>query len=1032
MLRHLEKIKKLLAEDNIGEAVKLMKLVEPHDKILNLNYYRSILAVKRNDFRSANLALDSELKWFPENDQARVLKTLISEPLCRPSTTARERLNGSEDKKKYRAGIEQHSPEMTSAALNHGDSIIVDKKKSQLKYLNLGCGSRFHAAWTNVDFKALSRNVMQYDLLQGIPFPDGVFDAVYHSHLLEHLPKDHADEFLKECFRVIKPGGILRVVVPDLEAIAALYVSLLNEAARGDKVAQERYDWIMLEMLDQMVRNVSGGEMQRYLEQTRIPAEDFVRERCGKGAVGRRRISKALSGRRNRGQAMQNKAKKPTGALEIGSFRLSGEAHQWMYDRYSLAKLLREAGFEEITLVSADESRIPKFNSYLLDIDEDNLVRKPDSLFMEAIKPFNGAKRVNVNLQGPEVTHYVRKLPLRSVNVAHLCMQDFGGAGNAAYRLHRGLQKIGVNSTMVVLNKRSGDSSVRVVPDGYTGESVRCMGAPGYMSPVWNRQNARWQSQLSQYQERPRGLEIFTDAMSDVRLDCIQEIQEADIINLHWVAGMVNWPNAKTAFGDKPIVWTLHDMNAFTGGCHYAEDCDKYREGCGACPQLGSNNEDDLSYQEWMKKRRAFESLNIVSVVTPSRWLGKCVGQSRLLGKVPVSVIPNGCPLDTFEPYPRIEGRRKLGLPESKKIVLFGADSVLNRRKGFAYLIESLNQLSLKDGSDVILLTFGNLPKGVNIPSKYSVVNLGMISDEKQLAMAYSVADVFVLPSLEDNLPNTVIEAMACGVPVVGFDIGGMSDMVKHKSTGYLAKARDIKGLSDGMDWTLSSADRGRDFRKACREKVEREYGLEIQANAYRELYAEMKTGPSMHTSEIGDRKTKGEDRRGELQGHGGRILQEKLYQSAHDAVAQGNPIQGIKILEELVKAYPEVAPAYHDLGALHFDQGNRDKALACYKKAAELGPNSPIFQKDLADFYYAVLGRVEDALEHYAWALSANPKDVHTLLMLGHISVSKKRLDSAEEFYTKVLEIDPWNTDTRNKLEAIKEARNSNGRIQE
>ncbi len=424
----------------------------------------------------------------------------------------------------------------------------------------------------------------------------------------------------------------------------------------------------------------------------------------------------------------------------------------------------------------------------------------------------------------------------KPLKVVHLCMQDFGGAGKAAHRLHTGLRAVNVDSTMIVLNKKSGDPSVKVLPINYSRDRIPCLGISDYNSPMWDQQVRRWQNLMGEYPGRPAGLEFFTDAFSDVRLELVQEIQDADIINLHWVAGVVDWPRAALALGGKPLVWTLHDMNSFTGGCHYAGDCKKYIKKCGACPQLGSINENDLSSQVWKQKYDAYKSLNI-NIVTPSRWLRRCAAESKLFSLFPVNVIPYGFPIDTFKPYSRIEIRKELNIPESSKVILFGADFVLTERKGFTYLLEALNKIPLKSGKDIIILTFGNLPENITIPSKYSLMNFGSLSDEKQIALAYSVADLFVIPSLEDNFPNTVIEAMACGVPVVGFNVGGIPDMIDHEHTGYLVKPRDINALIKGIDWIISHADKGRNFSKACRSRAERKFSLEVQANAYRKLY---------------------------------------------------------------------------------------------------------------------------------------------------------------------------------------------------
>ena len=256
-----------------------------------------------------------------------------------------------------------------------------------MKLLNLGCGHRHHPAWVNVDFHSTGPGVIAHDLNHGVPFADSSFDAVYHSHLLEHFPKRYAPVFLQECFRVLKPGGIIRVAVPDLEQIARLYLDLLEKALQGDEEAQKRYDWIMLEMFDQMVRNQPGGEMRNYWKQNPMPAEDFVIERCGSEVLNALAF---LGNSGNLASALTPEAGldlvEELDAMKIGQFRLSGEVHQWMYDRHSLRVLLRDAGFQSIRVCQADESDIPNFNSYLLDIEADGSVRKPDSLFMEARK----------------------------------------------------------------------------------------------------------------------------------------------------------------------------------------------------------------------------------------------------------------------------------------------------------------------------------------------------------------------------------------------------------------------------------------------------------------------------------------------------------------------------------------------------------------------------------------------------------------------------------------------------------------------
>jgi SAM-dependent methyltransferase len=230
---------------------------------------------------------------------------------------------------------------------------------------------------------------MPYNLLgRALPFRSNVFDAIYHSHLLEHLPKRYAPIFLRECFRVTKPGGVIRIVVPDLERIAQIYLELLVRASQGDKEAQRRYEWILLEMFDQVVRNHSGGDMYEYWKKNPMPAEEFVIGRLGSEVLNALAVLRSSRSEANEPAEETNpKFEIENDVTRIGQFRLSGEIHYWMYDRYSLSTLLTAAGFNNARVCLADHSAIPDFNSYLLDIELNGAVRKPDSLFMEAEKP---------------------------------------------------------------------------------------------------------------------------------------------------------------------------------------------------------------------------------------------------------------------------------------------------------------------------------------------------------------------------------------------------------------------------------------------------------------------------------------------------------------------------------------------------------------------------------------------------------------------------------------------------------------------
>ncbi len=275
-----------------------------------------------------------------------------------------------------------------------------------MRCLNLGCGTNFHLAWVNLDINPSCSAVLLWDLRRGVPFPDDSFDVVYHSHLLEHLHVQDAPRFMSECYRVLKPGGIIRVAVPDLEAITRNYLGALERIRHGIPNAEAEYDWMMLELYDQAVRTSSGGQMGRALSQPGIRDSAFVRERIGVeiDSYSRQLVPRAWSWRtflqptnltaflRRQRLAIVSWAvvmlggKEEQAALLDGRFRRLGEVHMWMYDQFSLQRMLALAGFGETRRCYADESRIPDLGDYELDV-VNGRIRKPDSLYMEALKP---------------------------------------------------------------------------------------------------------------------------------------------------------------------------------------------------------------------------------------------------------------------------------------------------------------------------------------------------------------------------------------------------------------------------------------------------------------------------------------------------------------------------------------------------------------------------------------------------------------------------------------------------------------------
>ena len=276
-------------------------------------------------------------------------------------------------------------------------------------------------------------------------------------------------------------------------------------------------------------------------------------------------------------------------------------------------------------------------------------------------------------------------------------------------------------------------------------------------------------------------------------------------------------------------------MNPFTGGCHYDEGCGKYVDKCGTCPQLGSSRFNDLSNDVLKRKHEAYQRAierNQLYIVAPSEWLARSACSSSLFSGAPVRVIPYGLNHMTFRPRETAGMRSALGIPRHHRIVLFVAQSMENRRKGFSLLADALTSFSRKDTTLISIGTYcPDLDAGVQH------LHLGSIGSDLLLSAFYSLADIFVIPSRQDNLPNTVLESMACGTPVVGFNAGGIPDMVRPGETGWLAETGDARALREAVEKALIDDATREQMGHQCRAVAEEEYTLEKQARCYKQLY---------------------------------------------------------------------------------------------------------------------------------------------------------------------------------------------------
>ncbi|MBX2889524.1 MAG: glycosyltransferase family 4 protein [Saprospiraceae bacterium] len=319
-------------------------------------------------------------------------------------------------------------------------------------------------------------------------------------------------------------------------------------------------------------------------------------------------------------------------------------------------------------------------------------------------------------------------------------------------------------------------------------------------------------------------------------------VRQADVLHLHWVnQGFLSLKNIhQLAQLGKPIVWTLHDMWAFTGGCHYSRGCERFKQTCGQCPFLKRPAPNDLSNRVWHRKKALFPKN--IHFVTCSEWLAKVARSSGLLKDYPVTAIPN--PIDTavFKPSTAAQRqtfRTERGISPDAHVLLFAAMKISEERKGFRFLLEALQTLKAqRPDIRLEILVLGKSETETLAALPYPVHSLGLVSEQAKLVQAYGAADVFAIPSLEDNLPNTVMESLACGTPVAGFATGGIPEMVGHLKEGFVAPQGDSQALATGLVEILAGKSPLAAYREAARRKVELEYTHEAVAERYLKIYA--------------------------------------------------------------------------------------------------------------------------------------------------------------------------------------------------
>ena len=413
-----------------------------------------------------------------------------------------------------------------------------------------------------------------------------------------------------------------------------------------------------------------------------------------------------------------------------------------------------------------------------------------------------------------------------------------GGAAIAAYRLNRGLRLIGQDCRMLVRHKESQDDTVVLVDDkGRQENPNEDFFLSAIIQPYYIDSN---QTELSNT--------LFSLPYPGYDLSELPILQSADIVNLHWVARYQSLVTLHRLFSlGKPVVWTLHDQWAFTGGCHYSAGCEKYQSDCVECPQLG---DDPLNLPAAILKDKLelFKNADL-TIVTPSRWMASCAGKSKLFKGLKIEVIPNSLETNIYTPLPKPEAKEKIGISPETITLLFGAIDGSEKRKGFFELVNAIKfclnedvfQKLLHDDK-IRLVCFGRPShelESIGIP----FVTLGHLDSDEKIRGAYSAADIFLLPSLEDNLPNTILESMSCGTPVVAFDVGGLPDMVTNGVTGQLVPLSDTRKMGETIIDLIQKPDLRKSMGKEGRKIAEKEYSLSVQAGRYSDLYKELHLG---------------------------------------------------------------------------------------------------------------------------------------------------------------------------------------------
>ena len=401
-----------------------------------------------------------------------------------------------------------------------------------------------------------------------------------------------------------------------------------------------------------------------------------------------------------------------------------------------------------------------------------------------------------------------------------------GGAAVAANRLMEALKNNGVKAKMLVRDKETDQLTVCSLPPSWRQK--------------WHFLWERLVIWVHLWLKRKHLFEVDI-ANSGTDITSLPEFKEADVIHLHWInQGMLSLKDIRKILDTgKPVVWTMHDIWPATAICHLSLECRRFETGCCHCRLLpGGGSDDDFAARVWQRKRRMLAGRPITFVAC-SQWLGSEAVKSALLQGQRVEVVPNPIDIRIYRPGDKRSARQQLGLPETGRMILFVSQRVTNPNKGMQYLIEACRMLAgdyPERHVDTFVAILGGHAEEIASELAFPTYSLGYVNDEQRIVCTYQAADVFVLPSLSENLPNTIMEAMACGLPSVGFKVGGIPEEIDHQVNGYVAAYRDAADLAKGMHYVLDEADYEQ-LKRECLHKVACCYSQQRVANRYIDIY---------------------------------------------------------------------------------------------------------------------------------------------------------------------------------------------------